>query len=462
MVAYTGSEKEKIGQPSLVLSTPGPAVRMIQEKIAAQLPSWRSRVGRLTREHGNYKICDVTVEQIYGGIRGVQIQVSDISYVDPSQGIRLRGYTIPELMTLLPKAPGTEYPLVGGLYYLLLVDELPSDEQACMVEEEWRARSTVPDYVYQVIQAMPEDTHPMTLLSQAILALQRESVFSREYARGIKKADYWEAYLEDSFNLTAKLPAIAAFIYNLKYRQGDAIPPDPAQDWAANFAAMIGYGDNQEYQDFSRLVMVIHSDHEGANVSAHASHLVASALSDVYYACSAGMDGLAGPLHGLANQECLRWLLDVKAIFPDLPNPEALETFLWEQINAGAIIPGYGHAVLRTTDPRFTVQYEFAKKYMPDDKIFRLASQVYDVLPGILTRQGKVKNPWPNVDAINGALQYHYGVTQFDFYTVLFGVSRILGLTAHAVWSRALGKPIERPKSLTTRLLEEMVSKTGR
>jgi citrate synthase len=460
MGVITGSEHKKSTQMCSSPKAAGAAKQMIQEKIATQLPSWRSRVARLMREHGDFKICNVTVEQIYAGIRGVQIQVSDISYVDPTQGLRLRGYTIPELMTLLPKAPGTEYPLVGGLFYLLLVDELPSDEHARAVEEDWKARSQVPDYIFNIIKAMPGDTHPMTLFSQAILALQRESVFSHEYTNGIKKGDYWEAYLEDSFNLTAKLPTIAAYIYNLKYRNGEYIPPDPDMDWAANFATMIGYGDNREYQDLCRLIMVIHSDHEGANVSAHASHLVASALSDVYYACSAGMDGLAGPLHGLANQECLRWLLDVMAIFPELPNRDVFEQFLWEQITAGALIPGYGHAVLRTTDPRFTVQYEFARKYLPEDEVFKLVGLVYDVLPGVLTRYGKVKNPWPNVDAINGALQYHYGVTQFDFYTVLFGVSRILGLTSHAVWSRALGKPIERPKSLTTRLLEEMVSKS--
>ncbi len=462
MDVITGSEQKKSIKAGANAKTGVAATHLIQEKIASQLPSWRSRVARLMREHGDFKICDVTVEQIYAGIRGVQIQVSDISYVDPPQGLRLRGYTIPELMTLLPKAPGTEYPLVGGLFYLLLVDELPSDEHARAVEEDWKARAQVPDYVYNIIKAMPEDTHPMTLLSQAILALQRESVFAREYAIGIKKVDYWETYLEDAFNLTAKMPAIAAFIYNLKYRGGEFIPPDPNLDWAANFAHMIGYAGNQRYQDLCRLVFVIHSDHEGANVSAHASHLVASALSDVYYACSAGMDGLAGPLHGLANQECLRWLLDVKLQFPELPSHEVFEAYLMDQLKAGMLIPGYGHAVLRTTDPRFSVQYDFAKKYLPDDELFKLVSLVYDVLPGVLTRFGKVKNPWPNVDAINGALQYHYGVTQFDFYTVLFGVSRILGLTSHAVWSRALGKPIERPKSLTTRLLEEMVSSTNK
>ncbi len=429
---------------------------LIYDKIDAQLPAWRDRVSRLLKTNGSYKVCDVTVEQIYRGIRDVQIQVSDISYLDPYEGIRLRGYTIPEVLEKLPKWDGTDIPLAGGLYYLLLVDEVPNMEQAQFVEDEWKRRGQVPEYVWNVLRAMPANTHPMTLFSQAVLAMQPDSLFAREYCNGIHKTDYWKTYLEDSLNLTARLPAIAAFIYNLKYQDGLYIPPDPDLDWSANFSHMIGK-DNGEYADLSRLFFVIHSDHEGANVSAHAAHLVCSALSDVYLGCSAGLDGLAGPLHGLANQECLRWLLDVRDHFGGLPSKEALVEYCQKQLNNGGIIPGYGHAVLRTTDPRFTAQLEFGKKYLPNDELFQLVELVYEVLPPILGATGKVKNPWPNVDAITGAVQYHYGLTQFDFYTVLFGVSRLLGLTAHAVWSRALGKPIERPKSLTTRMLEEML-----
>jgi citrate synthase len=149
--------------------------------------------------------------------------------------------------------------------------------------------------------------------------------------------------------------------------------------------------------------------------------------------------------------------LDVRDQFGGLPEKQTLIGLMTNQLKNGGIIPGYGHAVLRTTDPRFQAQLEFGQKFIPDDQLFNLVEMVYETLPPILTKLTKVKNPWPNVDAITGALQYHYGITQFDFYTVLFGVSRLLGLTAHAVWSRALGKPIERPKSLTTKMLEDMV-----
>ena len=429
----------------------------IKDKIAMKLPGWKARVANLVNNHGDFSIAQVTVEQVHRGIRDVPIQVSDVSYIDPAEGIRLRGYTIPEVLKLLPKPDRCEYPLVGGLYYLLMTGDIPTAEEAQEVEVEWKVRSNVPDHVFKVLQPLPAYTHPMTYFSMAILALQTESIFARRYYYGIQKADYWDFYLQDSLNLTAKLPTIAAYIYNMRYREGIQVRPHPTLDWAANFAYMIGKPADKEYQELCRLFCILHSDHEGANVSAHTSHLVGSALADVYLSSSAGMDGLAGPLHGLANQECLRWLLSIRENFDGLPTREELQNYLVEEVNKGQLIPGYGHAVLRVTDPRFTAQMEFAKKYMPNDELIRLVEMVYQALPPILSRGGKVKNPWPNVDAINGSLQYHYGVKEFDFYTVLFGLSRILGLTTHIVWSRALGKPIERPKSLTTAMLEEMI-----
>ena len=248
------------------------------------------------------------------------------------------------------------------------------------------------------------------------------------------------------------------FIYRLKFKNGDIIPPDLSLDWGANFAHMMGVQD-PEYRDMSRLYFLLHSDHESGNASAHATHLVASTLADIYYAASAAMDALAGPLHGLANQECLRWLLDVYEKYNGVPSKEQLRQYAWDTLNSGQVIPGYGHAILRKTDPRYTAQYNFGKKHFPKDDIFSLATLVYEVVPQVLTEQGKARDPWPNVDAISGSLQYHYGVKEFDFYTVMFGVSRILGVSANAVWARALGQPIERPKSMTTAMLEEVAEK---
>jgi len=430
----------------------------LNEKLASLLPEWRNRVSKLVKENGDVKVGEVTISQVYGGMRDVKSMVTDISYVDPGEGIRLRGYTIPEVLEKLPKPSGAESPYVGGLYYLFLIGEFPTEKDALEVENEWKARSKIPQFVFDVLRSMPRDSHPMMLFSSAILALQHESVFARRYHEGMTKNQYWEAMLEDCLDLTAKLPAIAAYIYSLKYKDGIFIAQKKELDWAGNFAHMLGIS-SPEYMDLARLYFILHSDHESGNASAHATHLAASTLSDIYYAYSAGVNSLAGPLHGLANQEAIGWLLDVHKRFNGVPSKEQLRQFAWDTLNAGHVIPGYGHAVLRIPDPRFTAQFEYASKHMPDDEIFQIARMVYEVVPQVLIEQGKAKNPSPNVDAISGTLQYHYGVKEFDFYTVLFGVGRSLGVTANAVWARALGQPIERPKSLTTAMLEEIAVK---
>jgi citrate synthase len=386
---------------------------------------------------------------------------TDISSVDPNEGIRLRGMTITETLKVLPKARGSRMPMVGGLYYLLMVGEVPTKEQAVEVEAEWAKRAEVPDHVFKMLKAMPRETHPMTLLSQAVLAMQNESIFARKYHE-MKKSAYWEAALEDSLNLTARLPVIAAYIYRMKFF-GESKKPkyNPKLDFGANFARMMKVPDKKGYAELMRLYFIIHSDHESGNASAHSMHLTGSTLSDAYYAFSSCLNALAGPLHGLANQESLNWLLDVRKKFNGLPSREELYNFAWDTLNGGHVIPGYGHGVLRVIDPRFIAQLEFARNRFPDDELLRLAEMVLDVVPSVLKEQGKAKNPMPNVDAISGTLQYYYGVREFDFYTVLFGVGRALGVTANYVWARALGQPIERPKSLTTKVLEEMAAKAN-
>jgi citrate synthase len=403
----------------------------------------------------------VTIGEVVGGMRDIKGLWTDISSVDPNEGIRLRGMTVTETLKALPKARGNKMPMVGGLYYLLMVGEIPTKEEAAQVEAEWARRAEIPEYVLKMIKTMPRETHPMTLLSQAVLAMQNESVFAKKYHE-MKKDAYWDAALEDSLNLTARLPLIAAYIYRLKYF-GETKKPkyNPKLDYGANFARMMKVPDKKGYAELMRLYFIIHSDHESGNASAHAMHLVGSTLSDAYYAFSGALNALAGPLHGLANQESLGWLLDVRKKFGGLPERDELYKFAWDYLNSGHVIPGYGHGVLRVIDPRFITQLEFAKKQFPDDELLRLAEMVLDVVPSVLKEQGKAKSPAPNVDAISGTLQYYYSVREFDFYTVLFGVGRALGVTANYVWARALGQPIERPKSLTTRMMEEIVAKAA-
>ena len=432
---------------------------ILHEKIAAQLPAQRERYRALAKDHADVIVDKVTAGQIAGGMRGIKSLLTDISFVDPGEGIRFRGMTIPEVLSALPKPEGAEMPYVGGLFYLLLIGEVPTPEQAMAVESEWAKRSAMPAYVFDTLRAMTTDAHPMTLFSLGVQSLQPGSEFARRYQEGMHKDEYWEPALEDVMNLTARLPVLAAFIYHLKYGNGKAPKVDEKLDYGANFAWMLGMQDQQGYADLSRLYLIIHSDHESGNASAHATHLAGSTLSDIYYAFSAGLNALAGPLHGLANQECLAWLLGVRDQFGGVPTKEQLRKYAWDTLESGKVIPGYGHAVLRVPDPRFTAQMEFAKAHFPEDTLVQIADMVFEVVPQVLKEQGKAKNPAPNVDAISGTLQYYYGLKEFDFYTVLFGVSRALGVAANYVWSRALGQPIERPKSLTMKMLEEVVAK---
>ena len=430
----------------------------LKEKFAQNVKPVQEEVRAIISEHGSKLLSDVVVSQAYGGMRGIKCMVCETSELDPEEGIRFRGYSIPELCEKLPKAPGGEQPLPEGIFYLLLTGELPSEADVAAVTEEWRARSAVPQYVLKGLDALPTDMHPMTQFSIGILLMQRESVFFKRYQEGMNKRDYWDPMYEDSMTLLARLPRIAAYIYRRSYHNNKQIEPDPKLDWGANFAHMMGVP-HEQYKELMRLYLVLHCDHEGGNVSAHTTHLVGSALSDCFYSLSAGMNGLAGPLHGLANQEVLRWLTQSKEkLGGGVPTKEQLEKFCWDTLNGGQVIPGYGHAVLRKTDPRYTAQREFCLKHLPDDELFKVVSLLYEVVPPILEKQGKAKNPWPNVDAHSGVIQVYYGVNEHDFYTVLFGVSRALGVLASLTWDRALGLPLERPKSLTTKRIRSMVA----
>jgi citrate synthase len=223
---------------------------------------------------------------------------------------------------------------------------------------------------------------------------------------------------------------------------------------------MLGIPDpTGEFKNLMRLYMVLHSDHEGGNVSAHTCHCVGSALSDAFYAVSAGLDGLAGPLHGLANQECLAWILETMEKFGGAPTEEQLAKYAQETLDAGKVVPGYGHAVLRITDPRFDAFHAFGARVCPDDPVYQTVARVFKVVPEVLKQVQKIKDPWPNVDAASGCLLYHFGMKEFSYYTVLFSVSRAMGMVSQLVVSRGWGEPIERPKSMPTAWFKAQAAK---
>ena len=422
----------------------------LKEKFKLKAELLAADIKDIIKTHGDLKLGEITVAQVYQGMRGMVGMVTETSRLDAEDGIRFRGYSIPELRKQLPKAPGGTEPLPEGIFYLMLVGELPTTEDVAYITAEWAKRSIVPKHVFDVLEALPADTHPMTQFVVGIMAMQRESLFAKAYAKGISKKEYWDYAYEDSMNLIARLPRIAAYIYRRKYKGGVHIEPDHKLDWAANFAHMLGF-ESFDMKRLMRLYLTIHADHEGGNVSAHTTHLVGSALSDPYLAFAAGMNGLAGPLHGLANQEVLGWIMELKeSLGGGLPSKAQIADYIKKTLAEGKVVPGYGHAVLRKTDPRFTAQQDFYKTYIQKDDVCEIVQMIYEVAPPILEATGKIKNPWPNVDAHSGALLVHYGMHEHDFYTVLFGVSRALGVLAGYIWDRATGSPIERPGSVTT------------
>ncbi|WP_372751947.1 citrate (Si)-synthase [Labilibaculum sp.] len=393
-------------------------------------------------------VSEVTIGQVYGGMRGLVALACNTSYVDPYSGLYINKYTTEEFSDKLPEE----------IFALLITGKFPDKSELAEFQADLNTRTHIPQYTWDVLRSLPKNSHPMTMLSLGILSMEGESVFKKEYQKGIQKSEYWKYSLEDALNILAKLPGLAAGIYRIRFGNGDLIPPNPNLDWAGNLTHMLGFDNaDKAFSDLMRLYLVLHCDHEGGNVSAFTSRVVNSALSNLYYSVSAGLNGLAGPLHGLANQECLKFILQIYEHLGANPEDKDLEKYVLEVLNSGKVIPGYGHAVLRVTDPRFTAFMNFGEHNCADNNCFKIAKKLYSVVPGILSsyKGGKVANPWPNVDAISGSLLYHYGLSQFDFYTVLFGVSRVMGFCAQNILAQGLGQPIIRPKSVTNKWVME-------
>lgn len=421
----------------------------LQDKLREMIPIWREEKKEVLTTYGKNPISEVSVAQAFGGMRGVKGMICDTSVVEPDKGLIIRGHPLLTIKELWPEE----------VFYLLLTGEKPDDEAKAALQKDLADRSDVPDYVWDVLRAMPEDSHPMCMLDTGILVMERDSEFRKRYTKGMVKTDYWEPMFEDALRLLGVLPGIAAGMYRIRYKKGDPIPYDKDLDWGANYARMLGIDDpTGNFKKLTRLYLMFHCDHEGGNVSANTCHTVGSALSDAFYSVSAGLNGLAGPLHGLANQECLKWVLEVMEKFNGAPSEDQIEDMAFETLRAGKVIPGYGHAVLRVTDPRFTGFNEFGHKYLPEDPIFMTVDRVFKVVPKVLEAFSKervaagkapIANFWPNVDAGSGALLYHYGLKEFEYYTVLFSISRSMGMLSQLIVNRALGTPITRPKSVS-------------
>ena len=419
---------------------------ILLEKLEEKIPNWRDDVRSLLSDSGSSVISEVTLKQAYGGMRGVKGLVCETSSVSADTGLIIRGKPLLDIIEILPEE----------VLYLLLTGDLPDNAALKELQSNLQEHAVVPDYIWTIMESMPKDSHPMAMFNTAVLAMEKESVFRTHYDQGINKNDFWKPTLEDGIRLIAKLPALGAGVYRIRFEKGELISPDQSLDWGANYAHMLGLDNSDNnLKKLMRLYLMLHCDHEGGNASAFTSLTIGSTLSDLYYAVSGGLNALAGPLHGLANQECLKFVLEIRDEFGGAPSKKEIEELCWNRLQSGRVIPGYGHAVLRCPDPRFTAFINFGKEHIKYDDVFSIVENLFEVVPKVLQTHGKAKNPWPNVDAASGALLYHYGLTEFSYYTVLFSISRAMGIISQIVINRALGIPIMRPKSVTTNWLKE-------
>lgn len=315
----------------------------LKETLAQQIPVKRKALNELKNKYGDVVLGEVTVDQCLGGARSVKCMVWETSLLDAEEGIRFRGHTIPDLQKSLPSyagPAGAGEPTPEGLIWLLLTGNIPNKEQEQSLTKEFHSRSSLSPEVEQIVRSLPRTLHPMTQLEIGLMACQGQSRFAKAYQEGTPKGQYWDPVFEDIMDIIAKLPKLAALVYRCTYFDG-VVQEDQSSDYSGNFARMLGYN-NPAFDELMRLYLVIHSDHEGGNASAHATRLVGSTLSDPYLAYAGGLNALAGPLHGLANQEVLRWLQTLQKKFHaenKAITKETITEFAWETLKSGQVIP---------------------------------------------------------------------------------------------------------------------------
>lgn len=356
---------------------------------------------------------EVTDEHLDTGLRGFPVGTVRTSSVDPIEGVHYVGYPVADLAYLDPEA----------VVYLLFNKELPNAEQLTAFKADLARRATVDPKVITLLKALPKEGHPMEWLMAGLLYLGMTS----------KTGDY----REDGLNMIAQSPELIANIFRIRGGWGAPIQSRPELGLVENMVHMLGApnADAAKLTRLLRIYYVLHADHGGGNLSTFVGKSVASGLADQYSSLAASMAGLYGPLHGRANQECLEFIQKVGSTDPD-----KVEAFVRNEVATGGKIYGFGHAVLRAEDPRAKVQYALGEELCPDDPWFRTAVVLRDRAVKVLKENPKIQNPYPNVDAVSGALTNACGLTDPEYYTVLFGFSRISGIAAQIIDERLVAR----------------------
>ena len=368
---------------------------------------------------------EITEDKLNTGLRGFPIGTCRTSAVSPTLGVTYVGYTLEQLQDKSAEE----------VIYLILNKELPNAEQTEAFKAEMAKRSEIDPKVYEALKALPKEGHPMEWLITGLSLL------------GMTGKSAENDYKEDCLNLIARISTLVAAIYRIREGWGDPIPPRFDLPFAENFAHMIGLEEGGEVlADLLRLFYILHMDHGGGNLSTFCGKAVASGKADMYSSIAAAMAALYGPRHGRANQECLAFVKEVGT-----SDPVECEKRVRDIMASGGLVFGFGHAVLRQEDPRATIQYAWGEKHFPENELVKTAITLRNVVPPILKENPKIQNPYPNVDAVSGSLLTAAGLTDPDYYTLLFGWSRVAGIAAQIVDERNYpgkkdGLAIYRPK----------------
>ncbi|MDG1558216.1 MAG: citrate/2-methylcitrate synthase [Candidatus Poseidoniaceae archaeon] len=370
-------------------------------------------------------LLEVTSDHLNTGLRGVPVGTCRTSFVTPTEGVHYCGYPIAELATFAPE----------DIIYLLFNKELPTPEQSKEIRAELAARATIPGDVESVLKTLPRDGHPMDWLSVGIHTLGM-----------LETTNDWRA---DAMNLIARMPRLMGLIFRIRDGRADGIPADdPQASLVDRFVNALDLKDvdKEKMNQVISTYLVLHMDHGGGNLSTFSGKAIASGHATVYSSMAGAMNALSGPLHGRANQSCLEFVLRVGT-----SDPAEVERFVRAELAAKRPVFGFGHAVLRTEDPRATVQFALGQEICPEDENFKIITALREIAPRVLSENPKISNPNANVDIASGALLHHIGLTDPTYYTTFFGWARVAGIGAQIVDERSVmrdgkGTPIYRPK----------------
>jgi len=380
-------------------------------------------IGETVTDEGNH-LLDLTESHLDIGMRGVPVGTCRTSFVTPGEGVHYCGYPITELAGMVPE----------DVVYLLHNKELPTPEQSEAFRADLARRAVMPGDLGPIFSALPKDGHPMDWL-----------------AVGIQTLGMWDSandWKEDALNLVARMPRLMGMLF--RYREGrtEGIPnDDPSLSMIERFTNTLQLDvDQEKLARVLSVYLVLHMDHGGGNLSTFVGKAVASGHATLYSAMASSMNALSGPLHGRANQSCLEFVLRVGT-----SDPEEVEQFVRGELAAGRPVFGFGHAVLRSEDPRATAQFALGEEICPDDENFRIIRTLREVAPRVLAENPKISNPNANVDIASGALLHHVGLKNPSYYTTFFGWARVAGIGAQIFDERVVmrngkGVPIYRPK----------------